>query len=107
MILAIIQMKVLSEKRMELTQTIASLSDYIRKEEGCQRCYFCQSIGDEDQFFLIERWDNEKNLMNHLKSDHFRVLRGAMGLLKEPYEGTFHIAFQPQGVEEAETNKVD
>ena len=93
-------MKVLSEKHMELTQTIASLSDDIRKENGCQRCCFCQSIGDEDQFFLIEGWDNEENLKTHLKSDHFKVLRGAKGLLKEPYERTFHIAFHPQGTEE-------
>jgi len=29
-------MEVLSEKRMELTQTIASLSGSIRMEKGCQ-----------------------------------------------------------------------
>jgi quinol monooxygenase YgiN len=42
-------MKVLSEKRMELLQTVASLSCSTRMEKGCQRCDFCEdgaSMGD-------------------------------------------------------------
>jgi hypothetical protein len=42
-------MKVLSEKRMELSQTIASLSGSIRMEKGCNR---------------FEEWDAQENLMN-------------------------------------------
>jgi hypothetical protein len=33
--------------------------------------------------------------MSHLKSGRFRILRGAMNLLKEPYEMRFHPAFYP------------
>lgn len=87
MIQVVIRMKVLSEKRMELSQTIASLSGSIRKEKGCRSCDFCRSTEDEDRLFLLEEWDTLENLMNHLKSDHFKVLRGAMSLLKEPCEG--------------------
>jgi len=79
-------MKVLPEKRMELSQTIASLSSSIRKEKGCRRCDFCQSLEDENRLFLLEEWDTQKNHINHMKSDHFKVLRGAMNLLEEPYE---------------------
>jgi len=100
MILVIIRMKVLSEKRMELSQTIASLSGSIRMEKGCQRCDFCQSIEDENRLFLLEEWDTQENLMTHLKSEHFKVLRGAMNLLKEPYERMFHTVFHPAGMEE-------
>jgi quinol monooxygenase YgiN len=91
-------MKVLSEKRMELSQTIAALSSSIRMEKGCRRCDFCQSIEDENRLFLLEEWDNQENLMTHLKSEHFRVLRGAMSLLEEPYEMTFHTVFHPVGM---------
>jgi hypothetical protein len=38
--------------------------------------------------------------MTHLKSEHFRVLRGAMSLLSEPYEMMFHTVFHPEGMEE-------
>jgi quinol monooxygenase YgiN len=100
MILVIIRMKVLSEKRMELSQAIASLSGSIRKEKGCQRCNFCQSVEDENQLFLLEEWNTQENLMTHLKSEHYRVLRGAMNLLREPYERVFHTVFHPEGMEE-------
>jgi quinol monooxygenase YgiN len=85
MILVTIRMNVRSEKRMELSQTIASLSSSIRMEKGCNRCDFCQSTEDENRFFLLEEWDTQKNLMTHLKSEHFKVIRGAMNLLQEPY----------------------
>ena len=100
MILVIIRMTVLSEKRMELSQTMASLSGSIRMKKGCRRCDFCQSIEDENRLFLLEEWNTQKNLMTHLKSKHFRVLRGAMNLLKEPYEMMFHTVFHPAGMEE-------
>src|SRR3989304_7565589 len=100
MILVIIRMKVLSEKHMELSQTIASLSGSIRMEKGCQRYDFCQSIEDENRLFLLEEWDTQENLMTHLKSEHFRVLRGAMTLLRKPYERMFYTVFHPEGLEE-------
>jgi quinol monooxygenase YgiN len=100
MILVIIRMKVLSEKRLELSQTIASLTGSIRMEKGCNRSDFCRGMEDENRLFLLEEWDTEENLKSHLKSEHFRVLRGAMNLLKEPYEMMFHTVFHPAGMEE-------
>ena len=100
MILVIIRMKVLSEKRIELSQTIASLMGSIRTEKGCKRCNFCQSMEDENELCLLEEWDTQENLKSHLKSGRFRVLRGAMNLLREPYEMMFHTVFHPAGMEE-------
>jgi quinol monooxygenase YgiN len=99
MTLLIIRMNVLSEKRIELSQTIASLSVSTRMEKGCLRCDFCQSIEDENKFFLFEEWDTQENLMKHMKSEHFRVIRGAMNLLHEPYERTFHNVCRLAGME--------
>src|SRR4030042_2811653 len=98
MILVIIRMKVLSEKRMELSQTINLLVGSIRTEKGCKRCEFCQSMEDENELCLIEEWDTQENIKSHLKSGRFRVLRGAMNLLKEPYEMRFQTVFRPGGV---------
>jgi quinol monooxygenase YgiN len=96
-------MKVLPEKRIELSQTMASLSGSIRTKKGCRRWDFCQSVEDENRLFLLEEWDVEENLMTNLKSHHFRVFRGAMNLLKEPYEMMFHTIFHPEGMEEIES----
>jgi quinol monooxygenase YgiN len=99
MILVIVRMKVLSEKRLELSQTIALLIGSIRTEKGCQRCDFCQSAEDENKLYLLEEWDTQKNLISHLKSGRFSILRGAMNLLREPYEMMFHTVFHPAGME--------
>jgi quinol monooxygenase YgiN len=86
MILVIIRMKVLAEKRKELSQTIASLIGSLRTEKGCRRCDFYRSMEDENELCILEEWDTRENLNSHLKSERFRVLRGAMNLLQEPYE---------------------
>ena len=90
MILVIMRMKVLAEKRKELFQTIALLIGSIRTEKGCQRCDFWRSMADENELCILEEWDSRENLNSHLKSECFKVLRGAMNLLQEPYEMVFH-----------------
>jgi quinol monooxygenase YgiN len=100
MILVTIRMKVLLGKHLELSQTINSLIGSIRAEKGCRRCDFYQSIENENQLNLLEEWDTQENLKGYLKSDQFRVLRGAMNLLQEPYEMTLHTVFHSAGMEE-------
>ena len=92
-------MKVDSKKRLELSQAIASLIGSIRTEKGCQRCDFSHSMEDENELSLLEEWDSQENLKSHLKSERFRVLRGAMNLLKEPYNMMYHTVFHPARME--------
>ncbi len=98
MILVIMRMTALSEKCLELAQTMASLSGSIRLETGCRRCEVCQDIVDRNRFFILEEWDTQEHLMAHLKSEHYRVFRGATTLLKEPYKRTLHTVFHPMGL---------
>lgn len=99
MILVITRMKISAAKRLELSQTIASLVGFMRTEPGCRRFDFCQNVENENELYLLEEWENQENLKNHLLSNHFRVLRGAMNLLQEPYEMQFHTLFHPSGME--------
>jgi len=90
MVLVILRMKVIAEKRGELCQTITSLIGPLRTEKGCLRCDFCQSQEDVKELHLIEEWDTRDNLCRHLNSNLFQVLRGAMNLLQGPYELRIH-----------------
>jgi quinol monooxygenase YgiN len=90
MILVIIRMKVIAEKRKELSQTISLLIGGLRKEKGCDRCDFYRSMEDENELCILEEWDTRESLNSHLRSERFRVLRGAMNLLQEPYEMVIH-----------------
>ena len=49
-----------------------------------------KSIKNENELCILEEWDTRENLNSHLKSERFGVLRGAMNLLKEPYEMLVH-----------------
>ena len=100
MTLLIMRMNVFSEKRMELSQMIASLSLSSRMEKGCQCSEFCQSIEDENRFFFLEEWDTHQNLMTHLKSDNFKVIRGTINLLQESYDKTFYTVSHPKSMDE-------
>jgi quinol monooxygenase YgiN len=90
MVMVTIRMKVLAEKRKELSQAIVSLIGALRTEKGCLSCEFCQGMENENELRILEEWDTRENLDSHLKSVRFRVLRGAMNLLQEPYEMMVH-----------------
>ena len=99
MILVVIHLKVHSEKHLELSQTMALLSSSIRLEKGCRRCDFCQNVEKINEFCLLEEWDTPENLKIHLRSERFKIFRGAMNLLKEPYKMTFHTVSHLAGLE--------
>jgi quinol monooxygenase YgiN len=86
MIFTTIRMKVLPEKRKELFQALTSLIKSIRPQKGCRRCDFCISAEDENEFCLFGEWENREALDSHLRSELFKVLLGAMSLLKSPHE---------------------
>ena len=106
MILVIIRMKVLAGKRKELSQTISLLLGPLKAEKGCRRCDFYGSMEDESELCILEEWDTRENLNNHLKSERFRVLRGAMILLQEPYEMVFHTVAAEKKRTEAQSRPV-
>jgi quinol monooxygenase YgiN len=49
-----------------------------------------RSMEDENELCILEEWDTQENLNGHLKSERFKVFRGAMNLLQDPYEMVFH-----------------
>ena len=100
MILVIMRMKVISEKRLELSQAIVSLTDAIRAKKGCRSCDFLQSLENENELCLIEEWDTLKNFKDHLKSELFKVVRGAMNLLEAPCDGLFYTVLHFKGMGE-------
>ena len=74
------------DKRMELAQAVTSLVGSIRTEKGCQCCNFYQSVEDENELCFLGEWDSREGLVRHLRSEDFKVLLGAMHLLRKPHE---------------------
>lgn len=100
MVLVIIHMRVVPEKRKELSQTLNSLLNSVRTEKGCGSCDFFHDMEDENVFCLLIEWDTRINYENHRRSECFKVLRGAMNLLDGPGEIISFSIEHPAEIEE-------
>ena len=99
MILAFIKMNARPEKHKELLQTFQSIVAQMRKENGCVDSNFYQNAENENDFFLVEAWENRKTLDDHLRSVRFTALMGARSLLSRPPEVTIHTVSNSSGLE--------
>jgi quinol monooxygenase YgiN len=82
MIETTIKMTVPVEKKKEVLQTVRAILGPIRREHGCISCNCYVDVEDENVLFFEEEWKAREDLENHLRSDHFAVLNGAMRLLR-------------------------
>jgi len=87
------------QKRKEVLQTLKSILGRIRREQGCLSCNCYVDVETENKIFFNELWENSDDLGTHLRSDHFRVLTGAMKLLDKEPEIRFNTIASTAGVE--------
>ena len=90
MVITFVRMSVRPEKRKELSQTLLSIVEQVRKESGCLHAGFYQNGENEEDFFVVEEWTTQKDSDDHLRSDIFTVLLGARCLLSRPPEIVIH-----------------
>ena len=102
MILVTIKIDVRPAKQKELEQTLSALAVRVRKEEGCVSSEFYREVENENALCVLEQWESQADLDAHLRSDNFRVLRGALKLLNGPAEMRFHYVSRKLGEEAVE-----
>jgi len=99
MILTHIKMNVRPEKRKELWQTISSIVQEVRRENGCVDSTFYQNAENENDFFVVEEWETRQELDEYLRSAGFTVMMGAGSLLSRPPEIMIHSVSESSGWE--------
>lgn len=75
---------VLPEKQQEVLQTLLSLIEPSRKEQGCLSYGVFRNIEDEHILNVISEWESSRHLALYKSSDRFRVVLGTKSLLQEP-----------------------
>jgi quinol monooxygenase YgiN len=90
LVIIFIKINVRPEKRKELSQTLLSIVEQVRKESGCLHIGFYQNVDNETDFLMIEEWASQKDSDDHLRSDIFAVLLGAGTLMHRPPEIVIH-----------------
>jgi quinol monooxygenase YgiN len=99
MIETIIRMTVPAEKRKEVLQTIRAILGPIRLERGCISCNCYVDVENDSILFIEEEWRTKEDLENHLRSDCFGVLNGAMRLLRTEPDIRFNTISSTAGPE--------
>jgi quinol monooxygenase YgiN len=90
MVIIFVKIKVRPEKRKELLQTLLSIVEQVKKASGCRHAGFYQNVENENDFFMVSEWANQKDSDNHLRSDIFAVLLGTGTLMHRPPEMVIH-----------------
>jgi quinol monooxygenase YgiN len=72
------------EKQEEFSQVLRGLRTQISAQPGCLDCVVGQDMALDGKYVLCSIWRDGKALEDHLASDQFRILRGAMNILSTP-----------------------
>jgi len=99
MIIVMITMKPLMEKRTEMMQTLLSMIEPAGAEKGCLNYKVFCDIEEKTVFNLIEEWETREDLDRHIRSERFGVLLGTKSLLTKPMKMKIHTVSLSEGVE--------
>ena len=99
MVILTISVNAQHNKRNELLSAFRSITDQTRQEEGCLDCRLSQDIDNENLIRLEETWEGRPYLDEHLRSDIFTALFGAIKLLGESHEIRINGGSQTEGIE--------
>lgn len=70
---------------VEINQSLKGIAEKVKKLDGCNDTNVYQDADDRNIFFLVEEWQKQRLLDDHMNSSLFRALLGIKGLLiKEP-----------------------
>ena len=86
MLLIRLEMKARPAKCKELHQTLLAWVGPAREARGCLACRFYRNSESEDHFVLTQDWKRPSDFENHLRSEDFHILCGAIRLLCRPAE---------------------
>jgi quinol monooxygenase YgiN len=94
MILLIIKTDARPTKQKELMQTVIALAGRVRQERGCVSSHCYRDVERDNTLCIVEEWATQANVDAHLRTQNFKVLRGAMKLLSGSTEIKVHIVSQ-------------
>ena len=72
-------------KQLEIRQSLQGISAKVKILDGCEDTKVYQDMDDDNIFFLVEEWQQQRYLDDHMKTNLFKALLGIRELLtKEP-----------------------
>jgi quinol monooxygenase YgiN len=86
-------------RRTEVLEILRSIQGPVLAQPGCAACHIYEEESPEQAVILIERWDSEAALQEHIRSDAYRRILGAIELSTCPPEVCFDYVSSSEGME--------
>lgn len=99
MILSIIKVTVLPEKREEILEILLSVKGPTEVKSGCTQCHICQDLYNKNIINYSEVWENEETLYKHIRSDIYRSLLAVIDMSSKQPEIRFLTVSDTAGIE--------
>jgi quinol monooxygenase YgiN len=96
-------MTVRPERRRDLLETMRGMLEPARVERGCLSYRLYEDVEDRNTFVLMEEWETQKDLENHIRTDNQRRLLALMDLLSREPELRFSTLSPLAGMDLIET----
>lgn len=87
-----VALKLTPHKEKEFIQTMSSLQECKSEVTGLRDLKWYQDEADGTSFGVVYEWEKEKDMVNYLDMEHFKVFGGAINVLCIPSETTFDIS---------------
>jgi len=98
-VIVTLHLKVAPEKRLNILKTIHTMIGPTSAQPDCLYCELFGSTQDDDELLLLEKWDSQESLEQHIQSNEFRNVMAAMDAACEPPEINFYEIGSPEGME--------
>ena len=86
-------------RRAAVLDIFRSIQGPVLARAGCTECRIYEEQGPEQALVLVETWDDQGALEEHLRSDIYRRILGAIELSTEPPEVRFDTVSATEGME--------
>jgi quinol monooxygenase YgiN len=103
LILATLKMIVQPERRSDLLKTMRGMLEPARVERGCLSYHLYEDVEDRNAFVLLEAWETQEDIENHIRTDNQRQLLALMDILSEQPEVRFNTVSRTAGMDLIET----
>jgi len=96
---AIARMTIPFKKLDEAIDILSLVSQRVRIEEGCIGTFVYRDADSSNSLMIEEIWEDEKDLMNHLRSDEYQRILLVAEMASAPPEIMFYRIQSTSGVE--------
>lgn len=99
MVISVLRLRVPPERKADTIDMLNLMIGPTAAKPGCVHCRLYDNQGLEEEVLLLEEWESQKNLEQHLCSEEFKKALEAMDMASEKPQLAFHSVSNTTGIE--------